>query len=84
MKGKRTRKLAKGGIAVSQEVYDSLSEEHKASGSFTVDDCKPLQEIAGATILAKRAGFRGVSLTPFVYEYLQLRDSGQIDDSFFD
>ena len=40
-------------------------------------------QLAGATILAKKAGFRGSCLTPFVYEYRQLKDSGQIDESFF-
>jgi len=84
MNGKRKRNLAKGRIVVSQEHFDSLSEADKESGRFSIDDLKPLEEIAGATILAKRAGFRGVSLTPFVYEYLQLRDSGQIGESFFD
>ena len=70
MDDKGGRVLAQGGIAVSQEYYDSLSDEEKQSGHFSVDDGSPLEVIAGATFLAQKAGFTGTSITPFVYEYL--------------
>lgn len=72
MGGTRKRALAEGGVVVSQEYYDSLSEAHKESGRFIVDDCRPLEELAGATSLAKKAGFKGSCITPFVYEYMEM------------
>ena len=84
MGGTRKRTLAEGGVVVSQEYYDSLSEAQEETGRFVFDDYRPLEELAGATILAKKAGFHGSCLTPFVYEYRQLKDSGQIDESFFE
>jgi predicted aconitase with swiveling domain len=80
MKEKVKRRHAKGGVVVSQEYYDSLSDVQKESGRFIVDDSSPLEELAGATLLAKKAGFKGTCLTPFVYEYQMLRDTGQLDD----
>ena len=67
------RKLAKGGIVVSQDYYDSLTSDEKESGRFIVDDYAPLDAIAGATLLAKKAGFKGRSITPFFYDYLELK-----------
>ena len=68
---KSKRKLAKGGIVVSQEYYESLPDDQKESGRFIVGDYAPLDAIAGATLLAKKAGFKGSCITPFVYEYQQ-------------
>ena len=72
MNDKSKRKLAKGGIVVSQKYYESLPDDQKESGRFIVDDYAPLDAIVGATLLAKKAGFKGSCLTPFVYEYLDL------------
>ena len=69
---KSKRKLTKGGVVVSQEYYDSLPDDQKESGHYSVDDYAPLDAIAGATLLAKKAGFKGSCITPFVYEYLEL------------
>ncbi|MEP1470788.1 MAG: hypothetical protein ABJL54_00040 [Halioglobus sp.] len=72
MSDKKPRNLAKGGVIVSQAYYDSLPDNQKESGRYIVDDYAPLGAIAGATLLAKKAGFKGGCITPFVYEYLQL------------
>ena len=70
MNDKSKRKLAKGGIIVSQDYYESLPDDQKESGRFIVGDYAPLDAIAGATLLAKKAGFKGSSITPFFYEYM--------------
>jgi hypothetical protein len=72
MSDKDKRKFAKGGVVVSQDYYESLPHDQKESGRFNVNDYAPLDAIAGATLLAKKAGFKGSCITPFVYEYLQL------------
>ncbi|MCP4211955.1 MAG: hypothetical protein GY764_10825 [Halieaceae bacterium] len=65
---------------MSQEFYDSLSDVQKESGRFLVGDYSPFEELAGATLLAKKAGFKGTCLTPFVYEYQMLKAAGQRED----
>ena len=72
VKDKSKRKSTKGGVVVSQEYYGSLPDDQKESGHYSVDDNAPLDAIAGATLLAKKAGFKGSCITPFVYEYLEL------------
>ena len=71
-------KLAKGGVVVSQEYYDSLSDVQKESGRFIVGRYAPLEAIVGATLLAKQAGFKGTSITAFVSEYLALQKDRQL------
>lgn len=73
-------KLIKGGVVVSQEYYNSLSNAQKESGRFIVGGYARLEAIVGATLLAKQAGFKGSSITPFVSEYLALQKDRQLGD----
>ena len=81
MNEKGKRRLAKGGVVVSQDFYDSLSDVQKEYGRFIVGDSSPLEELAGATLMANNAGFKGTCLTPFVYEYQKLRAAGQLEEA---
>lgn len=48
----------------------SIRETREQAGSDLESDDDTLEILKGATELAQKAGFRGRSLTPFVYEYL--------------
>ena len=72
--------MAKGGVVVSQGYYDALPDDQKDSGRFIVDGYAPLDAIAGATLLAKKSGFKGGCITPFVYEYMELEKRRVADD----
>jgi hypothetical protein len=77
MGDKRIQRRAESALAVRQLHYELLSVEERASGRFYVDDNAPMNLIAGATLLARRDGFNGTSITPFVNEYRELEKRHQ-------
>jgi hypothetical protein len=68
-------------ILLKQEHYNSLNDEEKSSGRYGVVGPGNNEIIRGATRLAQKAGYLGGSLTPYVYEYLQLKSANTLEES---